>query len=46
MGKVNNVVHDFVVIPGQSNAAGTAAEVNGSESVRCTVAAVIDDGGH
>ena len=46
MGKVNNIVDDFRVITGQSNAAGTAAEVNGSASVRCTVAAVIDDGGH
>lgn len=46
MGKVNNVVEDFLIISGQANAAGTAATVNGSPNVRCVVAAVIDDGGH
>ena len=46
MGKVNNVVEDFLIISGQANAAGTAATVNGSPTVRCVVAAVIDDGGH
>ena len=46
MGKVNNIVGDFTIISGQANAGGTAATVNGSTSVRCTVCAVIDDGGH
>ena len=46
MGRVNNTVNDFVIIPGVANAGGTAASVNGSDSVRCTVCAVIDDGGH
>ena len=46
MSKVNNVVEDFLIISGQANAAGTADTVNDSTSVRCTVAAVIDDGGH
>ena len=46
MSKVNNVVEDFLIISGQANAAGTADTVNSSTSVRCTVAAVIDDGGH
>lgn len=46
MGRVNNIVGDFTIISGQANAAGTAATVNNSTSVRCTVCAVIDDGGH
>ena len=46
MGKVNNTVNDFVIIPGQANDGGAAATVNGSTSVRLTVVAVIDDGGH
>ena len=46
MGKVNNTVNDFVVIPGIANDGGTAATVNDSTSVRLTVVAVIDDGGH
>jgi hypothetical protein len=46
MGKVNNLTSDFIIISGQANAAGTADTVNSSTSVRCTVVAVIDDGGH
>ena len=46
MGRVNNIVGDFTIISGQANAAGAAATVNSSTSVRCTVCAVIDDGGH
>ena len=46
MSRVNNIVDDFRIISGQANAAGTAATVNSSTSVRCTVAAIIDDGGH
>ena len=46
MGRVNNIVDDFRIITGQADAAGTAATVNSSTSVRCTVAAIIDDGGH
>ena len=46
MGKVNNTVNDFVIITGQANDGGTAATVNSSTSVRLTVVAVIDDGGH
>ena len=46
MGRVNNIVDDFRIISGQADAAGTAATVNSSTSVRCTVAAIIDDGGH
>ena len=46
MSRVNNIVDDFRMISGQANAAGTAATVNSSTSVRCTVAAIIDDGGH
>ena len=46
MGRVNNTVNDFVIIPGVANAGGAAATVNGSTSVRCTVCAIIDDGGH
>ena len=46
MGRVNNIVGDFTIISGQANAAGTAATINSSTSVRCTVCAVIDDGGH
>jgi len=46
MGTVNNLASDFIIISGQANAGGAAATVNGSTSVRCTVVAVIDDGGH
>jgi hypothetical protein len=46
MGKINTVVSNIRIITGQANAAGTAATVNGSTSVKVTVAAVIDDGGH
>jgi len=46
MGKINNIVADMVIISGAPNAAAVAATVNDSTSVRCTVAAVIDDGGH
>ena len=46
MGRVNNIVDDFRIISGQADAAGTADTVNSSTSVRCTVAAIIDDGGH
>ena len=46
MGRVNNIVADFVIISAAPNAAAVAATVNDSTSVRCTVAAVIDDGGH
>ena len=46
MGKVNNLVSDFIIITGQADVAGTASTVNGSTSVRCIVVAVIADGGH
>ena len=46
MGRVNNTVNDFEIISGQANAAGAAATVNSSTSVRCAVVAIIDDGGH
>ena len=46
MGKVNNIVDDFRIITGQANASGAAATVNESTSVRCTIVAVIADGGH
>jgi|TARA_R100001530_G_scaffold32084_1_gene25232 hypothetical protein len=46
MGRVNNIVDDFRIISAQANAANTAATVNGSQLVRCTVVALIDDGGH
>jgi hypothetical protein len=46
MGKVNNLTSDFIIISGIANAGGAADTVNDSTSVRCVVAAVIDDGGH
>ena len=45
MGRVNVVVDDIHIIAGQARAAGTAATINSSTSVRCIVAAIIDDGG-
>ena len=47
MGRVNGqVMSNFFIISGQARAAGAAATVNSSTSVRCTVVAIIDDGGH
>ena len=44
MGRVNGVVLDDIhIITGQARGAGTAATVNSSTAVRCTVAAIIDD---
>ena len=45
MARVNINVEHIHIITGQSRAAGTSATVNGSTSVRCTVVAIIDDGG-
>jgi archaellum component FlaG (FlaF/FlaG flagellin family) len=45
MARINIKVDQIHIITGQSRAAGTSATVNGSTSVRCTVAAIIDDGG-
>ena len=45
MSRINVKVDQIHIITGQSRAAGTSATVNGSTSVRCTVAAIIDDGG-
>ena len=45
MGRVNVNPDDIHIISGQARAAGTAATVNSSTSVRCIVAAIIDDGG-
>ena len=41
MGRVNNLVSDFIIRTGVANAGGA-----GTGNVRCTVVAVIDDGGH
>jgi|TARA_R100000501_G_C2576201_1_gene81198 hypothetical protein len=46
MARVNNIVGDFTIISGAPDAGDVAATVNSSTSVRCTVAAIIDDGGH
>ena len=44
MGRLNGCLLDHVhIIAGQARAAGTAATVNGSADVRCTVAAIIED---
>ena len=44
MGRVNGpVMSNVFIISGQVRAAGTAATVNSSTSVRCTVAAIIED---
>ena len=44
MGRVNGVVMDEIhIIAGQARGAASAATVNGSADVRCTVAAMIDD---
>ncbi len=44
MGRINGVIMDDIhIITGQARHAGTAATVNSSTSVRCTVAAIIDD---
>jgi len=44
MGRVNGpVMSNVFIISGQVRAAGAAATVNSSTSVRCTVAAIIED---
>ena len=44
MGRVNGpVMSNIFIISGQSRAAGAAATVNSSTSVRCTVAAMVED---
>jgi len=44
MGRVNGpVMSNVFIISGQARAAGAAASVNSSTSVRCTVAAIIED---
>ena len=44
MGRVNGpVMSNIFIISGQARAAGAAATVNGSTSVRCTVAAIVED---
>ena len=44
MGRVNGqVMSNFFIISGQARAAGAAATVNSSTSVRCTVAAIVED---
>tara|TARA_R110002012_G_scaffold311367_1_gene520836 strand:+ start:209 stop:820 length:612 start_codon:yes stop_codon:yes gene_type:complete len=45
MARVNTWVDEIHIISGQARQAGAAATVNGSTSVRCTVVAIIDDGG-
>ena len=36
-------LHNILIISGQTRAAGAAASVNGSTSVRCTVVAIVED---
>jgi hypothetical protein len=44
MSKINGVIMDDIhIIAGQAGGAGTASTVNGSQDVRCTVAAIIED---
>jgi hypothetical protein len=44
MGRVNGpVMSNILIISGQARAAGAAATVNSSTSVRCTVAALVED---
>ncbi len=44
MGRVNGpVMQNIFIISGQARAAGAASTVNSSTSVRCTVAAIIED---
>ena len=44
MGRINGTIMDEIhIIAGQARGAGTAATVNSSADVRCTVAAMIDD---
>lgn len=44
MGRINGTIMDEIhIIAGEARGAGTAASVNGSADVRCTVAAIIDD---
>ena len=44
MGRVNGpVMSNVFIISGQARAAGAAATVNSSTSVRCTVAAMVED---
>ena len=44
MGRVNGpVMSNIFIISGQARAAGAAATVNSSTSVRCTVAAMVED---
>ena len=44
MGRLSGVIMDDIhVITGQTRSGGTANTVNDSTSVRCTVAAIIED---
>lgn len=44
MGRVNGqVMSNIFIISGQARAAGSASTVNSSTSVRCTVAAIVED---
>lgn len=43
MARIGCKVAGINIISGQARTAGTASTVNGSTSVRCTVAAIIDD---
>ena len=44
MGRVNGpVMSNIFIISGQARAAGAASTVNSSTSVRCTVAAIVED---
>ena len=44
IGRVNGpVMSNILIISGQTRAAGAAASVNGSTSVRCTVVAIVED---
>jgi hypothetical protein len=44
MGRINGLtMNQIIIISGQSRAAGAAASVNSSTSVRCTVAAIVED---
>ena len=44
MGRINGLtMNQIIIISGQSRAAGAASSVNSSTSVRCTVAAIVED---
>ena len=44
MGRINGLtMNQIMIISGQSRAAGAASSVNSSTSVRCTVAAIVED---